>query len=139
MQEIYRSPWWNMHGYLACSVILEDGRRKTVIQHREIMEKHLGRALTTDEIVHHKNGDKRDNRIENLEVVTRSAHSKEHAKDRSPEMVNLECLECGALFERRANWERNNRRQGKRGPFCGKSCAARWSMLNRKKPLAERV
>lgn len=39
---------------------------KYTMQHRFIMEEHLGRKLTKKEVVHHINGDRKDNRIENL-------------------------------------------------------------------------
>ena len=65
----------------------KDGRRLIMVKSekggymyysRWLMEKHLGRELTFDEVVHHINGDKLDDRIENLEVLTRAEHMEVH-------------------------------------------------------------
>lgn len=55
-----------------------DGER--IDEHRYIMEQFLGRKLDRYEVVHHKNGDKRDNRIENLEVMPLAEHTRKHLK-----------------------------------------------------------
>ncbi len=60
--------------------------KKYTARHRIFMEELVGRKLSEDEVVHHKNGNKHDNRIENLEIMTRSEHAKHHISEREKDL-----------------------------------------------------
>lgn len=94
-------PFLNVHGYMLVRVPGHpmanwDNR---VLEHRLVMSNHLGRPLLRTEIVHHINGVKTDNRIENLEILSLSEHSKHHIKETQSNWVylrdkDIKCPHC---------------------------------------------
>jgi hypothetical protein len=80
-----RNGHWNENGY---RVLYIDGD-KSIKEHIYIMEMHVGRKLSKNEIVHHINKNRSDNRIENLILLTKSEHSSLHRKDEISRGVEL--------------------------------------------------
>jgi len=97
---------------------LEDG--SVVLAHRYEMELFLGRKLTSDEHVHHKDGDKSNNTIDNLELMTNSDHAKEHAVP--AKVVELVCPACETYFTRSERYVRMKLKGGQKNFLCSRTC-----------------
>jgi len=67
--------WINARGYVMFRM---DGRDKLI--HRHVMEAYLGRPLTVDEVVHHKDGNRLNNQLDNLEIMYQGDHARRHLK-----------------------------------------------------------
>lgn len=68
------------------------------LEHRRVMEAYLGRPLSTNEHIHHVNGDGHDNRIENLQLMIDREHYLHHAAERRKYPDEKICGSCGAVY-----------------------------------------
>ena len=101
----------NGHGYIQIRLPNKSYR----LEHRLVMEGHIGRKLDRFEYVHHKNGIKTDNRIENLIIMSPQDHCHHHAiqQIRKTEL-NFNCQYCAKEFP--------NYNYIKFRKYCSKSC-----------------
>ena len=107
--ELDGHPYWfsriiNNYGYAEIKVSPKDkfycmvNRNGAIREHRYIMAESLGRPLLKSEHVHHKNGIKTDNRIENLELISQANHT----------LYNKMCSHCELRKEiRLLRWQLN--------------------------------
>lgn len=118
LQEIKKFPLGvNNQGYVLRYLPSGEWRNKTcnwALEHRLKMEAKLGRLLTIDEHVHHKNNVKNDNRMCNLVMLTKSDHARLH----NPLLGRfLKCRICGKRYYRTRSDINNGT-----GITCSRSC-----------------
>ena len=101
----------------------EDNKYHSKAYARYLMEQHLGRKLTNEEEVHHKDHNKMNDVIENLEVKNKTAHRREH--NIKPIIIE-HCYICGSNIivdsKKRANHYRSKNKNPDKW-FCSKHCS----------------
>jgi hypothetical protein len=83
---VWTGEGWLSHGYWCVMVPLDErhlsGGAAAIAEHRLVVARSLGRPLAPDEQVHHRNGDRLDNRLENLELWSTSQPSGQRVEDK---------------------------------------------------------
>lgn len=101
----------------------EDNKYHSKAYARYLMEQHLGRKLTNEEEVHHKDHNKMNDVIENLEVKNKTIHRREH--NIKPIIIE-HCYICGSDIivdsKKRANHYRSKNKNPDKW-FCSKHCS----------------
>ncbi len=117
-------PYFNHEGRQHVIIIYEDGSRKTKPYPRYIVEKYINRELERHLEIDHIDGNFLNNELSNLRIVDK----KQHLNDDSirVEKIEITCLWCGIKALKDAKDLKHNQKAGKDGPFCGRSCGAKY-------------
>ena len=108
-----------------------------VLAHRAVIEESLGRYLEPHEVIHHKNENKRDNRIENLEITNRSDHAAHHHPQPAPAII-LTCPHCSKTFTRRRGKTHLVKRTASR-TYCSRRCSGLHTVIRMKNARLSRA
>ena len=94
--------------------------------HRVLMENRIGRLLANDEVVHHVDGNRYNNHIENLEVLNNVMHVKLHATIRGKQaQKRCTCEYCHKVFYTlNGEYQKRTKRNKSKQIFCSPTCGA---------------
>lgn len=107
-------------------------RGRYCYEHHLAWEKHTGLSVPDGCIVHHKDGNKHNNNINNLQLMEAKTHVAMHAK-KGRTVLELKCPSCGKHFIK----EKRNCFRKKRIMFCSRQCVGKMYSFNR--PTEEQI
>lgn len=116
-------------GQLYKRVKLSDGR--VCLEHRYLIEQSLGRRLSRAEHVHHIDGDKSNNVLSNLELISPERHTAQHKAEIPTAIVYKTCEKCGKLYIRRRGQSNEVPSRRHHRSFCSRRCSGAFSGLRR--------
>lgn len=107
-------------------------RKRYCYEHHLVWERETGLPVPDGCIIHHKDGNKYNNTISNLQLMDAKAHVSMHAK-KGRTVLELRCPSCGKHFIK----EKRNCFIKKRLMFCSRHCAGKMYSFNR--PTEEQI
>jgi hypothetical protein len=96
-------------------------RNRYAYEHHVVWWLHNHEIIKPGFVIHHKNHNKHDNRIENLELILSTTHSKHHT-EKPWTYVFATCFFCDNIFRIRGNHYRTRLKQSGNKIYCGRSC-----------------
>lgn len=96
-----------------------------ILLHRVVVENKLGRLLSKSEVVHHVDGNKKNNDSSNLKVSSRENHARYHALIHGRKYVKMKCPQCETVFEKPEN--QTYIKKGGKYNCCSNSCRGLFS------------
>ena len=113
-------------------------RGRYCLEHHYVYWRYTGIVPLKGQCIHHRNGDTKDNRFNNLVLTTQEAHGRHHGF-RPVKMVVLVCPNCGKVFTRkRRNTHLMSWRQSKR-TFCSHRCVGLFGRQKHQQPPKDMV
>lgn len=119
IKKVY-GPYTRPDGRKHVIVVYTNKTRDTISYSKYLLEQHLGRKLESWETVDHINEDFTDDRLENLQILSRPDNAKKSSKQ--AEMITFICPICLKEATKLAREVRHNRALGRKGPYCSRRC-----------------
>lgn len=101
-------------------------RGRYCYEHHLVWWRYTGETIEPGNLIHHINGDRRDNRFENLEKRSWADHTREHTLARGKTMVRFRCPTCGDILIREKRLSALSR-SGNKLSFCSQQCVGRFN------------
>ena len=105
-------------------------RNRYCYEHHLVWWKSTGELQKESEIIHHKDGNKRNNSFDNLEIMNKKEHTSYHVKNRGRKFVKLICPTCKNEFIRAI--KSTCLSKGTNVTFCSRKCSGKFNHAKNK-------